>query len=243
MLRLVTLISLAASGVALSLAACVLLRDPPLAAPLTKLDELTVGRLNVVEPDGTPRLIVSNRARFPGSFIRGKEVARPDRQEAAGILFVNDEGTENGGLIQSGKLDKDGQAVAGFSLTFDRFRQDQVLQLLHEEGGGRSGAGMIINDRPDHKLFSVEDELKLDAELRDKPEAQRDAAYQREQELGHIGHMRAFLGTEKGASSLALFDPEGRPRLTLSVSDKGVPALQLLDDKGAVVRTIDATTR
>jgi hypothetical protein len=34
-----------------------------------RLDELTVGRLDVVEPDGTPRMIVSSRARFPGSPV------------------------------------------------------------------------------------------------------------------------------------------------------------------------------
>ena len=32
--------------------------------------------LNVVEPDGTPRMIISSRARFPGSFVRNKEIAQ-----------------------------------------------------------------------------------------------------------------------------------------------------------------------
>jgi hypothetical protein len=71
----------------------------PAAGTPGKLDELTVGRLNVVEPDGTPRMIIASRARFPGAFLQGKEIARPDRRDIAGILFVDDEGTENGALL------------------------------------------------------------------------------------------------------------------------------------------------
>jgi hypothetical protein len=62
-------------------------------------------------------------------------------------------------------------------------------------------------------------------------------------ELGHTGHMRAFLGTEQGASNLMLLDPKGRPRLMLSVSDKGEPSLVLLDAKGEAVRTFDAHSK
>ena len=59
-------------------------------------DQLTVHRINVVEPDGTPRLVISDKAEFPGGFYMGKEFTRAERQEA-GMLFNNDEGTENGG--------------------------------------------------------------------------------------------------------------------------------------------------
>jgi len=41
-------------------------------------DVLTVHRVDFVEPDGTPRLIISNRAQFPGAFMRKKEYPRPD---------------------------------------------------------------------------------------------------------------------------------------------------------------------
>ena len=39
-------------------------------------DELTVHRINIVEPDGTPRLIISDKAEFAGEFYRGKEISR-----------------------------------------------------------------------------------------------------------------------------------------------------------------------
>jgi hypothetical protein len=43
------------------------------------------------------------------------------------------------------------------SLTFDRFRQDQVLQLLHQEEGSFATTGLSINDRPDGTNYSVAD--------------------------------------------------------------------------------------
>jgi len=60
---------------------------------------ITVRRINVVEPDGTVRLTISNRADFPGGWIHKKESPRPDRRDAAGMLFMSEEGTEQGGLI------------------------------------------------------------------------------------------------------------------------------------------------
>jgi hypothetical protein len=61
-------------------------------------DTITVHRINVVEPDGTLRMVIADRSQFPGSMFHGKEVPRPDRS-ATGMLFLDDEGTENGGLI------------------------------------------------------------------------------------------------------------------------------------------------
>ena len=56
-------------------------------------DRIQVHRIDVVEPDGTPRLIISDRAEYPGSFFHGKEIGHPDRRDSAGMLFINDEGT------------------------------------------------------------------------------------------------------------------------------------------------------
>jgi len=75
--------------------------------------------------------------------LQGKEIARPDRRDIAGILFVDDEGTENGALLQQGQFDKDGKVVAGLSLTFDRFRQDQMVLLCLDEKGDGTSAGLV----------------------------------------------------------------------------------------------------
>lgn len=63
-------------------------------------DEITVHRINLVEPDGTLRMVISDKARFPGAIFHGKEYRHP--RSAAGMLFFNDEGTEDGGLRKVG---------------------------------------------------------------------------------------------------------------------------------------------
>src|SRR5580700_65453 len=75
---------------------------------VTSIKELDVQRINVREPDGTLRMTISNSATAPGLIFKGKEHAFPNRQ-AAGILFFDDEGTENGGLLFGGA--KKGQNV------------------------------------------------------------------------------------------------------------------------------------
>jgi len=76
-------------------------------APNASFDQITVHRINVIEPDGTTRMVLSDKAEFPGAYFLGKEYPRTDR-DATGMLFNDEEGTENGGLIFGGKKDKDG---------------------------------------------------------------------------------------------------------------------------------------
>src|SRR3954467_1116234 len=70
-------------------------------------DEITVQRVNVVEPDGTLRMVLSDHTRLPGIIVHGKE--RPFPRPQAGMLFYNDEGSENGGLIFGGHRNAKGE--------------------------------------------------------------------------------------------------------------------------------------
>ena len=76
---------------------------------LQRFEEIDVQRLNVREPDGTLRMVVSNH-RLPGVIVRGKENPPVDRPYA-GMLFYNDEGTENGGLVFGGRRNANGEIV------------------------------------------------------------------------------------------------------------------------------------
>ena len=58
-----------------------------------RFDQIDVQRINVIEPGGTVRLVISNKAQFPGSYFEGREIRRADRQDT-GLLFMNEEGTE-----------------------------------------------------------------------------------------------------------------------------------------------------
>lgn len=113
----------------------------------TTMDEITVQRINIVEPDGTPRMILSNHAKLPGVLVHGKE--KPLDRPQAGLIFLNDEGSEIGGLIFGGKKDKDGKVRdSGGSLSFDRYEANQVVQLLGVDDSEDRLAGLMVSDSP-----------------------------------------------------------------------------------------------
>jgi hypothetical protein len=85
----------------------------------TSFDEIDVKRINLIEPDGTLRLVMADRARFPGLIVKGKEY--PHDRQTAGMLFFDDEGTENGGLVFGGMKDKGGKIQSWGHLSFDQY--------------------------------------------------------------------------------------------------------------------------
>src|SRR5258708_25629226 len=93
-------------------------------AKKTVFDEIDVQRINVVEPDGTLRMIVSGKKKCPGIIIQGKEYPHETRQ-TAGIIFFNDEGTENGGPTLSGSKGKDGKAPSSGHLSLAQYMPEQ----------------------------------------------------------------------------------------------------------------------
>lgn len=112
-----------------------------------RFDEIDVQRINVIEPDGMLRLVISDRARLPGVYVHGKET--PAKRPYAGLIFLNDEGSENGGLIFAGHKDEKGEVVdAGGSLTFDRYGASQEVQLMGVYDHDVRKAGLIIRDSP-----------------------------------------------------------------------------------------------
>lgn len=198
-------------------------------------DEIDVKRINLREDDGTLRMVISNKTRFPGLILRGKEHPHPHRK-TAGILFFNEEGTENGGLIFDGQK-QDGKVTSGGHLSFDQYEQDQVVQITHAEEDGKRWAGFVVSDRPD---------APLDLAAWQKGEAMPDgpakeAEMKRLKEL-YGGHQRVFVGKGRDRSSaLILHDAAGRPRMLLQVSAEGAASIQFLDENGKTVRTVTPT--
>lgn len=115
-------------------------------------DEIQVHRINVVEPDGTLRMVISDHDRIPGVIVKGKEFPRVDRPEA-GMLFYNDEGTEKGGLIFGGHRNEKGQVVnSGASLSFDPYGgSQQIVQLAGVEDRDNTIVGLAVNEPKDHE--------------------------------------------------------------------------------------------
>lgn len=109
--------------------------------------ELEAEQIKIVEPDGTVRLLLSNRKRFPGTSmtVNGKVVT--EERPQAGMIFYNDEGAENGGLIFGGKKNSKGQVIdAGGSLSFDRYAGNQEIQLVGVNDSENRFAGLSVSD-------------------------------------------------------------------------------------------------
>jgi hypothetical protein len=117
------------------------------AAKVQRFDEIDVHRLNVREPDGTLRMVISNHARLPGVIVRGKENPPLDRPYA-GMLFYNDEGTENGGLVFGGHRNANGEVVdAGVALSFDRYgASSQFVQLAGVQDSQNHMVGLTLSE-------------------------------------------------------------------------------------------------
>ena len=111
-----------------------------------EFDEITVRRINIVEPDGTLRMVVADRAKLPGVIVRGKEGQR--NRPYAGMLFYDDEGSENGGLVFAGHRDANGRVVdSGGQLSFDKYGVGGMLiQLAGISDNENRFAGLRIKD-------------------------------------------------------------------------------------------------
>lgn len=208
----------------------------------TNFDQITAHRINIVEPDGTPRLIVSDKAEFPGSLYHGKEIARPDRTDSAGILFINEEGTENGGLIFGGYKGKDGAARSWGHLSFDEYEQDQSLALDSVQNGTNREAHYGIADNgpgllTPEAMAAFEKARNLPSSTPQEVLAKQQARKAAIAKYGLGGYLRADLGRDSDKSvALRLKDTSGHDRIVLRVAPDGSPSMQFLDAAGEVTR-------
>src|SRR3954466_9377293 len=134
------------SGLVTALMIGALIERVSTAPRVQRIDELDVQRVNLREADGTLRLVIANRSRLPGVIVKGKEHAAVDRPQA-GMLFYNDEGSEAGGLIFSGRQDANGRVEnAGGSLSFDQYGGNQIVQLIGVHDATDHIVGLLVSD-------------------------------------------------------------------------------------------------
>jgi len=115
------------------------------AASIQKFDELNVERLNVVDANGKPRLVLANAERFPLPILNGKSFKRA--VNPAGMVFYNAAGDEVGGLaltdMEQGRLS---------ALVFDYESSDATGLVTRVSPDGKDAtAGLVINSRSEAK--------------------------------------------------------------------------------------------
>jgi hypothetical protein len=191
--------------------------------------------LHAVEKDGSVRLVIANMARSPGPIERGQPFGYPGGGRA-GMIFYNDEGTENGGLIFGGRRDSTGRYSASGSLTFDQYDQDQTIALQYVDDNGRRRSGLAINDYA----------LGLSSLVLDRRYKAARTITDSSTRAESLRVLRAYFPKERlyagrgrdGAALLSLSDPAGRARLRLRVDSLGTASIEFLNESGQVTRRL-----
>jgi len=204
--------------------------------PKTTFDEITVHRINIVEPDGTIRMLLTNKASAPGAYIKNKEYAHPNRK-SAGMLFFDDEGTEDGGLIYGISKDAKGNVTDNnVHLSFDQYMQDQIFTV---NAGREAGKQYSLVTMAERGKYSILEALEANERISKLPDEQQKAEWKKFMAAHPGDSTRVVVGRDTdGSSILKLKDTEGHDRIALRVTPDGTPKLQFLDADGKVIREL-----
>jgi hypothetical protein len=209
-----------------------------------KFTEIDVERINVLEPDGHYRMVISNRARSIGPIFRGKPFGYPGGTRP-GIIFFNDEGTENGGLTFTGKREANGTFRSSGHLSFDQYEQDQVVYLQYQDDNGRRRMGLTVADRADVSIYNVVQQR--DSAMKMTDTVARNAALR--QIMGPrngqpLFAQRAFFGRDRDKNAVVnLADAQGKTRLRMVVDSLGAARIEFLDEGGRVTYSLPDSAR
>jgi len=200
---------------------------------------LEAERINIRERTGVLKAALSNAA----GFNEGQR-AQSGGVNFSGLMFYNEEGQEQGGLIYSGKASASGHD-ADVTLTMDQFRQDQNVYLHHEEQKDaqslRMEDGLSINARPD--WTAVGEEYGIYAMLEKLRDEQRDALRLKSLQAGKISTNRLFFGVRRGVKDSTPYDDTGifiknkwgRNAIRLYVDNNNKPHFEVYDPLGNTI--------
>ena len=205
-------------------------------------DVLTVERLEIVEPDGSPAMVLANSQRPAVATVDGHVLMEGQEEERRGvpsIIFFDGKGDEVGGML-FGVRETPGGYLAVRHLSLDANDQDQTVVLAHYQDPEGSSSGLTISDRPARSLLDSLAQLGLSAGA---SREQLQAAMERLPEDGREARLRELFGTNRaffgstrgGEAGLTLRDGEGHQRIVIEAPREGEPSIRILDAEGAVV--------
>jgi hypothetical protein len=204
-------------------------------------DEISVKRINILESNGMPRLVISNKELSPDVLSYGKTYGIPGGNRP-GIIFYNDEGTENGGLTFMGKTDSiSGKYTATGHFSFDQYNQNQVLYLQYADENGERTTGLYIDDWHEKPIFPEWRSLYKSAQkMPESPEKTAKLDQLMEPTKGNPAYAhRIFIGKDSNkAAMINLSDKQGKIRIQLMVDSLGTGKLNFLDQSGKIVYSL-----
>jgi hypothetical protein len=190
-------------------------------------EEIDVERINIVESNGDLKMVISNQEKQHPGLVDGEEIW--ERERPPGIIFFNEEQDEVGGLAYQGNKEEGASMV----LSFDQFKNDQVMQLRYLESEKSRTYGLQLWDRDQNftstKVINALDSLqKLDynrEKIREK---------MREMNNGEpIAVPRLFAGKKRNKSvGLFIQDESGNDRIRIYVDEQNKPQIEFLNKQG-----------
>jgi hypothetical protein len=204
------------------------------------VEELTAKRINIVEPNGQPRLVLSNVEKSPANLNHGKLFGIPGGNRG-GLIFYDDEATECGGLVFSGRKDSSGKYFASGHFSFDQYNQNQVLYLQYLDDNGDRKTGLYVDDwhnsppYPEFRRTYKETEKLPNGPERDAKLKQLLDPVNGDPAFAH----RVFIGKDANKSALInLADGKGKTRIQLIVDSSGEAKINFLNELGKVVYSL-----
>jgi hypothetical protein len=175
--------------------------------------------------------VISNKERQHPGRMDDKDL--PKRERPAGMIFFNDEGDEDGGLVYDG--DKNS---ASMTYSFDQYKNDQIMQLQYEQGKTHGNIvrsyGLNLWDRKDE--FTLTKQLTYYDSLKNLKNTNAFNAGVKKLKVAGNTRQRLFVGKNvKGDVGLFLNDANGLPRLNIYINKQNQPVIETLSEKGEVI--------
>lgn len=203
---------------------------------MEKMTELSVEKLNIVDKSGTVKMTLFNQDDIPPAVFGGKKM--DNHREGTGIsglMFYNGFGDEMGGLV-FGTQEENGQLINGGSLTFDKYRQDQLVQLQLMQQGDQFKYGVEVFDRPDELYPDYQKQLQK-VQNPEIPIEEREKLYKK---IMAENPDRAFFGRDfEGNVGLHIKDSQGNTRIQLVVDKDDNTVVRVLNKEGKEVLSLN----
>ena len=198
-----------------------------------RFEEIDVERINIVEKDGSLKMVISNQERQHPGIANGKEIKRTSPRPP-GMIFFNQVGDEMGGLV----FGENGENAHWGGFTFDKFGGDQTMGFRYlESQNGSYSSGLQMWQQP--KITGEEMRAKIDSVQEIKDQGQRKAAWQTLRKKGELTTDRLFLGKNRDDYTvLVMQDIVGKPRIQMYVTPEGEAKLEFLDENGEVMYSL-----
>ena len=195
-------------------------------------DTITVNKIIVKDRAGKLAMVLTNHDDPMPSIFAGKSYKR-NGGGGNEILFYNQLGNEQGGLMWDGIVNPDGTYNSGNVLSYDTVTTDQLLQVHDGNENGKTFSYMTGWNRPNE--LAPEAQSIINSLLAAKNDNERKAIEAAHPEFFAGFATRYLFGYDRtNTAQVMLADAKGHPRIKMFVTPEGQAKLDFLDANGKV---------